>query len=128
MIDWGALNNFKQDEFRCSCPCGRADMRSSFMLLLQSIRDEYGHVMPITSGFRCPARNNAVSSTGDLGPHVLGVAADVRVSGASSHRLLKIALEHGIQGVGVKQTGPHSSRFLHLDMVVSDGRPWLWGY
>ncbi len=98
------------------------------MLLLQSIRDEYGHVMPITSGFRCPARNNAVSSTGDLGPHVLGVAADVRVSGASSHRLLKIALEHGIQGVGVKQTGPHSSRFLHLDMVVSDGRPWLWGY
>lgn len=120
--------NFSSAEFACQCGCDCADMDAEFMGRLQAVREAYGKPMRITSGYRCPTHNSNVSSTGENGPHTTGRAADVAVSGNDAHRLLAIALEQGMTGVGVKQKGPHGGRFIHLDNLTEGARPWCWSY
>lgn len=117
--------HFTWDEMKCK-GSGRNEMDPVFMDLLEEIRVEYGQPMTIVSGYRSPEHNAKVSSTGAKGPHTTGKAVDVAVRGPDAHRLLKIALAHGIKGVGVAQKG--KSRFLHLDMVENEHRPWVWSY
>lgn len=130
MIDWGALKNFKQNEFVCHCGCGRSDMKQDFMILLQLIRTELERPMPISSGFRCSARNVAVSKSGPQGPHTTGCAVDVRCSGPTAFHLARISFALGVTGFGFKQTGNHDKRFIHLDRLggVQRLRPRTWTY
>ena len=108
--------------------CGTCEMVPAFMDLLQQIRNEYGKPMIVTSGYRCPAHNAKVSTTGKNGPHVLGEAVDIKVYGRDAHRLIKIAIAYGMTGIGVKQHGPHDGRFVHLDTLQGETRPWIWSY
>lgn len=126
-MNWSDYENFSESEFECLCGCGKADMKPEFMSWLQQIRVMLGVAMTISSGYRCPDHNSMVSSTGRHGPHTTGMACDVLVSGHKTHNLLKLAYEFGVQGVGIKQTGPHSSRFIHLDMC-EEHRPMVWSY
>ena len=133
MSEWNpaATPNFTPDEFACKCGCGRADMDATFMKKLQMVRDEFGPMI-IASGFRCPAHNAKVSSTGEAGPHTTGKAADIRCSGYDAHRLMMLAGKHLFSGLGVSQKGSHSSRFVHLDQLepgeAKGARPWVWSY
>lgn len=122
--DW-RWKHFSHDEMKCK-GSGECRMDPSFMDFLEEVRSEYGKPMIIVSGYRSPSHNARVSNTGATGPHTKGQAADVAVSGTDAHRLLKIALAHGVRGVGVKQKG--NGRFLHLDNTVGDLRPWVWSY
>lgn len=117
--------HFKRAEMRCK-GSGECRVDPAFMDLLEAIRADYGKPMTITSGYRSPEYNAKVSFTGSAGPHTTGRAVDVSVRGEDAHRLLKTALAHGIMGVGVAQKG--ESRFLHLDMVETGTRPWVWSY
>ena len=125
MSEWNpsATPNFAPDEFACQCGCGRADMDATFMRKLQMVRDEFGP-MQISSGYRCPAHNAKVSSTGATGPHTTGKAADIR--------LIVLAAKNLFPGIGVSQRGSHSSRFIHLDQLepgeANGARPWVWSY
>ena len=126
--------NFKESEFRCKC-CGVALMKDGYMEKLQLIRDEYGKSMHITSGYRCAAYNDQVSSTGPNGPHTTGRACDVLVSGENMYRLISLAIKYNMTGIGIKGTGSHSSRFLHMDDLLADSRgvrkrvrPTVWSY
>ena len=112
----------------CQCGCGKAKMDDDFMRVLDAIREEYGKPMSVSSGYRCPAHNANVSSTGHNGPHTTGLAADIRVSGGDAHRLLELAMKYGIMGIGVKQNGAHGVRFIHLDTIHHGNRPWIWSY
>lgn len=49
--------------------------------------------------------------------------------GALAYEVVAAALLAGMRGIGVKQHGPHSGRFIHLD-DLRDGypRPNLWSY
>ena len=126
MIDWSDYRNFTAREMRCSCPCGRADMDPDFMAALQRVREAYGRPMKVTSGFRCPDYNAKISKTGHDGPHTTGKAADVAVSGEGAYHLLHAAI--GMLGIGMKQHGPHVTRFLHLDTTDGPMRPRIWSY
>ena len=45
--------------------------------------------------------------------------------------LVEFARGYGMTGIGIKQSGPHASRFLHMDDLedgVSGPRPWIWSY
>lgn len=133
-ILWDPQNtpNFAEHEMRCKCGCGKSDMDAHFMSRLQRLRNVFDKPMSIVSGYRCPKHNARVSSTGATGPHTTGKAVDIAISGNDAHRLLKLALMEGFNGIGVAQKGPHGSRFLHLD-GLSDGeggspRPWVWSY
>lgn len=128
-VDWRWLN-FSVDELKCK-HCGEHKLIPEFMDRLQALRTEYGKPMKITSGYRCPAHNVVVSSTGPSGPHTSGEAVDIQCSGADAYRLVSLALKHGFTGIGVSQKGPHDRRFIHLDTLpnaVGQPRPTLWTY
>lgn len=112
-----------------SCPCcGDKGMTVDFLKKLDKIRGEYGKPMIVNSGYRCAKYNASMSSTGFCGPHTTGRAVDIKTSGEDAIRLVRIALNNGITGIGVKQSGPHNKRFIHLDDLAGDVRPWIWSY
>ena len=122
--DW-RWKHFTRDDLKCK-GSGECRMDPEFLDVLEAIREEYGSPMVITSGYRSPTYNAKVSYTGTAGPHTTGRAVDVSIRGKNALRLLKIALAHGVTGVGVAQKG--NSRFLHLDMVDGVSRPMIWSY
>ena len=121
---------FTHDELKCKCGCEDAPMRDDFMNMLIAIREEFDRPMIITSAFRCAAYNNKIGGAKDS-PHLHGKAVDVAVNYEDAYDLLSIALQHGMTGIGVKQKGLASGRFIHLDsMVAANGRPrpTVWSY
>ncbi len=122
---------FKESEFACR-HCGRNEIDWVFVEKLDQLRAVYGAPLVVTSGYRCPDHNRAVSSTGATGPHTTGRAVDLNISRAPLMELLEIALTSGhFTGVGLNQKGPNPNRFLHLDdLPDSKGqpRPTIWTY
>lgn len=121
--------NFTTDEMACTC-CGKSEMDGEFMKTLQSIRDEMQRPLRITSGFRCQAHNQIISTTGKDGPHTKAKACDILISGADAMRLFAVAQKHGVSGIGMNQRGEHSKRFVHLDTLTPEEgpRPTVWTY
>ena len=114
------------DVLRCSCGCG-ALPDAEFMNDLQKLRSATGRPMTITSGARCEEYDARI---GGKGPHTMG-AVDVAICGKYAISLLHQALPLGWTGVGLKQHGPKSKRFIHLDRLPVLGfhpRPWVWTY
>lgn len=123
--------NFTVNELTCKCGCGQAEMDATFMSKLQLIRSQLGKPMTVSSGYRCPSHNARVSSTGHNGPHTTGHAADIRIYGSDATRMMEMALRVGMSGIGVKQKGEHTGRFLHVDDLPQKRgrpRPWVWSY
>ncbi len=127
MTDW-RWPDFTEDEMRCK-GSGEILMNARFMDRLQSLRDDYGRPMIISSGYRSPEYNAKVSHTGRTGPHTTGRAVDIAIRGEDAYMLLGTALRHGFAGIGLNQRG--AGRFLHLDdLPQADNRPrpWVWTY
>lgn len=99
-----------------------------FLDKLQLLRDALRIPLPITSGYRSPEYNERVSSTGRTGPHTFGRAVDIPILGNEAFQVVSAAKQFGFTGIGVKQNGPVSSRFVHLDDLEGDLRPWIWSY
>lgn len=110
MIDYGLW--FTENEFRCQCGCGQANMQQGFVNKLNQLREDLGHPIGITSGFRCSSHNQAVSSTGAHGPHTTGRAADLNLSYERAREALT-TISIMFNGVGINQRG--DGRFIHVD-------------
>lgn len=122
---------FRRSEFECKCGCKQNQTNARLISLLDEGRLICNFPFVISSGYRCPAHNNRVSSTGYDGPHTRGVAVDIQVMGQNAHKLLEWALRTGkFTGIGINQNGPHEKRFIHLDMLKGDEtfRPTVWSY
>ena len=129
MIDWQSVRYFEPGEFQCRCGCERNLIQPGLVYKLDDLRHEYGKPLVVTSGYRCPDHNSRVSTTGATGPHTTGLAVDVGVTGRDAYVILKLALKHGITGIGVNQKG--GGRFIHLDLIPDSyghKRPWVWSY
>jgi uncharacterized protein YcbK (DUF882 family) len=107
--------------------CGLMLMDHEFMLKMVALRDIFGGPLKITSGYRCPAHNAAVASTGNAGPHTTGKAVDILIARVGATSLVRTALGMGFRGVGIKAHGPDSGRIVHLDMVPRPEQI-LWTY
>ena len=121
--------NFTREELACH-HCGQMHMPQADIDRLQRLRDRVGHFLKVSSGYRCPTHNNAVSKTGHDGPHTKG-AVDVLIHGPEAFHLLVAALAEGYTGIGVNQIGKLEGRFIHLDAIddsVKSPRPALWSY
>jgi len=108
---------------------GSLRVDETFMDTIQAVRNAVKFPMPVTSGYRSPAYNAKVSDTGEGGPHTLGLAADIAVSGPRAITLLLVAMQLGMRGFGISQKG--TARFIHLDMAPNSPqspRPALWSY
>ena len=125
MIDWSDYLNFTEAEMRCKCGCGRADMKPSFMMTLQRVRNAFGWPMVVNSGFRCPDYDKSI---GGVGIHPKGRSADIRVSGEKAYHLLGCAYAMDVRGIGLKQHGAWAGRFMHLDTEGGRTRPRVWTY
>lgn len=124
------LRYFSLTEFACR-HCGLAQMHDGFLRRLDDLRHTLGAPLVVTSGYRCPIHNQAVSSSGPNGPHTTGRAADLRVHGGTALRLVALAEQMGFTGVGVRQHGPQDGRYVHLDdlpAAANRPRPWMWSY
>ena len=134
MITWDTIKHFKPDEFACRCGnCGSTgdEMNMTFIFALDQLRERQDSPMIITSGYRCPAYNTMISSTGFDGPHTTGRAADVGVSGERAfHLVQQCSLGGWMRGIGINQKGPHEKRFIHLDDLEGPDhpRPRVWTY
>jgi len=123
---------FKDHELRCKCgECGKGGeaMDFKFMQKLHDLRLKCGFPFPVTSAYRCPEHNQAVSSTGPEGPHTTGRAIDIAVSYDEAFDVLKNAADCGFTGIGVQQSG--DGRFIHLDDFTAQSRfprPTVWSY
>ena len=118
--------NFTPVEMRCQ-GSGRLVISPAFMDDIQLLRADSGIVMPVSSGYRSPEHNKAVSHTGsDEGPHPSCQAIDVVIGYANAFDLLSAALAHGFTGIGVKQHGQR--RYLHLDKWHKRAHGSVWTY
>lgn len=127
MPDWQFFSYETDSKLACSC-CGAQGMNDQFMVRIDALRADYDKPLIVTSGYRCSAYNQRVSSTGESGPHTTGLAIDLHVSGEDAHRLLDLAFTYQFLGIGIAQKGNHGARFIHLDDISAGNRPWVWSY
>ena len=97
---------------------------------LIEVREAVNVPFVITSGYRHTS-HPVESVKKSPGAHTTGHAVDILIRGGDAYRTILLAAAFGMTGIGVKQHGPHSSRFIHVDtMERSDRhpRPWIWSY
>lgn len=107
-------------------------MDPAFMDRLVSLRRDFGYSMIITSAYRCPL-HPVEKKKARPGTHTMGRAVDVLVFGRLAYELVRKAFVHGFTGIGEKQHGPATKRFIHLDDLQPNEvghieRPNKWGY
>lgn len=130
----GGYDFFTEEEMRCKgpergfkCDCGGKGLPPhSFMVLMVKLRKRVGKMI-ITSCYRCPSYNAHISDTGLTGPHTIA-AADVAVFGPRAFLLVFWAIFYGIRRIGIKQHGPLSERFVHIDVSKKHPIPRIWSY
>lgn len=121
---WERYSNFTKEEFDCQ-QTGTNEMRDSFLVLLQQLRDELGEPIKITSGYRDPTHSIEASKEAP-GVHTRGLACDIACDGQMAYRVVQIAIKLGFTGIGIKQKG--HGRFVHLDTYTGSPRPNIWSY
>lgn len=116
-------------ESELSCNCGECDgwMDEEFLERLDDLREMYGRAMVLSSAYRCNEYNFVVGGT-QHSPHTKGIAVDVVVAGVNAYDLVSYAMKMGFSGIGIKQEGNWSGRFIHLDDAKGDTRPRIWSY
>lgn len=124
---------FSMEELTCSCGCDTMQMNDEFMQRMVRVRRKFNRPLIVTSGYRCSAYNQKISSTGSNGPHPRGRALDIHVYGEDVFDLIKILQEEGITGIGLKQHGEVHGRYIHVDDLTLKGdnypyRPRVWTY
>ena len=121
--------NFSDKELSCS-HCGENKFDQKTLDALQELREVLGKPLSLSSAYRCSVHNDKVSSSGTDGPHTTGQAIDILCSGKFAYKILNYAMIRSSiwKGIGVSQKGNHNSRFLHLDTIKADNRPWIWSY
>lgn len=124
MTNW---RYFSEIEMQCS-HTGQCDMNPEFMEKLDTLRDLHGP-LKISSGFRS-VRHPIEAAKEKPGKHTKGIAADILCYGKNAHELLRNVMKMGcFHGVGLKQSGDYSTRFIHVDIdAFPTTRPWIWTY
>lgn len=100
-----------------------------FLDRLEALRAAVARPLVIMSGYRSPAYNARVSTTGADGPHTTGQAVDIAIRGPDALALIAAAIGLGFTGVGVRQHG--DGRFIHIDDLdpsMNRPRPTIWSY
>jgi len=130
------MSYFSKEELACKhcLKLGKSIDKSyhfneDFLEALNAIREECGFPLIVTSGYRCPNHPINVQKEAEgkpFGAHAYGLAVDLSVSHKRAHKLVQVALQHGVPRIGVQQKG--DGRFIHLDWDMSLPHPTIWSY
>lgn len=119
---------FRPKELACKCGCGANEFDPDFLVTLIAIREECGFSFPLSSAYRCP--QHPIEARKDIkGAHCSGKAVDILCNGENALEVIRVALKHGVQRIGIQQKG--GGRFIHLDGCThEDGfpTPAIWSY
>lgn len=115
IIDWTQYANFSPKELACK-HCGAEGITSDMMDILQSIRTEYDRPMFLSSGFRC-VKHPVEQEKATPGEHTHGMAVDILCHSDKALKIISLALERGVQRIGVHQKGNFNGRFVHLGIA-----------
>lgn len=122
--------NFSHDELACS-HTGICNIDPGLMDELQAMRDAVGEPLYVSSGYRDPSHPLEARKPRP-GSHSLGLAVDVTCSGRLAYDVVGLATLQDFTGIGIAQSGPHHSRYVHLDIAPRDNpdrpRPFVWSY
>jgi len=111
--------DFEQWEFACGCGCGYDDIDPKVVDKLQSFRDLVGKPVVVTSGCRCKMYNLHIGGV-DNSPHLLGLAADIQVSGMTPVTLGILASRIHYIRIGIYD------KHLHIDIKPPNpSKYWL---
>lgn len=121
-----STRHFLDQEWVCDCGCGKLPPQD-FQERIEALREAFGHPLVISSGARCAAHNQAVSTTGPDGPHTVA-AVDFRIAGHLAFELVRLAMLAGFTGIGIQQAGPWEKRFVHIDDRRRHPGPAIWSY
>lgn len=110
---------FKPSELACK-HCGADGTKQELRDALDAFREKAGPTI-VTNAYRCPEHNKAVGGA-EHSEHVLGLAADIRVPGATPAQLEAIARTiPAINGIGRADY----QEYLHID-VRSEPAEWCY--
>jgi len=113
-INWDTYLNFNESEFACS-HCGKCEVRSEIVDIVQEIRTRLDKPMFISSGYRCVA--HPVETMKDKpGEHTDGFAVDIIAHGRTALFIVGMALQLGVTRIGLHQKGRASGRYVHLGL------------
>lgn len=111
--------HFKEWEFRCRCGCNMVMVNVRLVRMLDELRSVLGDKpIIITSGYRCPAHNQAVRGSPNS-QHMKGNAADIVVSGVSPEQVATKAEALKFPGVG------RYPSFTHVDVRPDGPARWI---
>ena len=111
---------FNLSDFNCQ-ETGENEMDIDFIRDLDELRESCGFPFIITSGYRSKAHSLERKKAAP-GQHTHGIAADVKVNNGYERMLVvKKAIEHGFNGVGVAKS------FVHVDRREMTP-PVMWVY
>jgi len=106
--------DFRNDRFQ------DAKVSSGLVGLLDTVSDQFGGKLKLTSGYRSPDYNAKASFSGKDGPHTHGYAADIDVSSYSDEQkrqLVSLLVANGARGVG-----HYSNGSIHVDLRPTAGK------
>ncbi|PAB61311.1 YcbK family protein [Anaeromicrobium sediminis] len=108
-------DNFKIGEFACHDSKKSVVVDRHLVKKLEELRTACGNKsITITSGYRSKEYNDALIKKGlkasPKSNHMLGCAADIKISGMKPEEVAKKAIEVGFRGIGVYDT------FTHVDV------------
>ena len=121
-------NHFSSSEFECPCDkCTDQFIDSELVNKLEDLRNQYGSLIRITSGYRCPAHNQEVGGVANSA-HCTSLAADIQPIVMTVDELDKI------YDIGYKLFDNIGDgrrlKFIHLDVrpAKTDGKKRTWTY
>ncbi len=109
--------NFTYEEFACQCGCGFNAISSTLVDQLQELRDELGASITIDSGCRCLKHNTTIGGE-PHSQHLLGAAADIKVSGITTKTIYDLLDKKypNSHGLGLYAT------WVHIDVRENKAR------
>ena len=114
---------FNDKEFECPCCHKGANLMDATLLhILDTVREELGRPLRLTSAYRCPKHNEEVKGSPNSA-HLDGKAVDISCSN-SNLRMVLICLfvAHGIKRIGIAKT------FIHIDVDDTLPQSVMWLY
>ena len=126
--------HFSWDELCCRCVnCDRTlGWTEQGLDRLEHFRVSYGKPIVPSSSYRC-FRHALEEAKDEPGPHNIvddgNIAIDTLIEGEDAYRMIKLATEIGVPGIGIKQHD--SGRMIHLDWAKPRPhapRPRIWTY